>query len=223
MNYKFVIIYPEYKNLPPQLGIYNLHHHLSKVYNNVEATINYIYYNYENIQTGTLPLHEFMDFIKKEQITTIVHSTTKGSYYFKALLTKVIQSLLLKHYLFIPAYNLYRRSNHKHINDVVKEYNLHNKNKITIMECLEKNAYCMVETLTQQNYYELYKKYRQPLCKVEILYSNYPEFPNPITWIRTNYQPTESNEYTEFMSSYNFDLIRHFSKSCIYNTITSLY
>ena len=98
-----VIINVHFENLPPKLGFYMLNNINSKVYDNVNATIYFLYVT--RSKTYSMLLDRFIEFLDQKGIKSIVHTSIKQSYYFKAITRKYFSRLKhIEEYLFMELY-----------------------------------------------------------------------------------------------------------------------
>lgn len=216
----YVVAHMEFKNLPPNLGIYARHHLLDKVWKQVTADITYVHCapNGDIISSGVLDNVEFDKYCADKNICSLVHTQTAAAYYYTAMSGSKIFDLN-NQYPLMPSLAYVR------VVDDKETFSTHfNKFGGTVIEYLEKySRYIRNGAIVVFDLKKLFRKRNKQMTMAEQLHSRNKHLPDPIQWVRLGYKTDEVNEYTEFMSRFDFSEYVDKPSSDIYKLFKSIH
>lgn len=221
--HNYVVAHMEFQGLPSKLGIFTERNLIDKIWQTVTANITYVHCQGNTfpkiISSGQVTNVEFDQFLVENNIQKIVYTTTRQLYYYNAILVSNNRKTIYLYDQYILDISLIEAK-------IVKEstfFSTHFKqSNMTILEYLQKYSPLACNHLSQLNWDKYIKKLNKPVCKAEYLHSKYNHLPDPIQWVMMDYQPEEVNEYTEFMSKFNFASYKNSTINDIYKLIKKL-
>lgn len=189
----YVVANIEFHNLPPKLGILAWHHPADKIWKQVTGDVVYVYYKNETILLGKSDINQFDKFCRDNLVHTLVHTTADQVHPYNALCHTI---------------NIHKQYT---LTSILCTSGIANNFKSHFLKCD-----CWIEDYLQQVaplihnrkwpmiVPKLLETALMPASKAEQLHCKYNHLPDPVAWIRSGYETDEVNEYTEFMSRFDF-------------------
>ena len=204
----YVVAYMDFKNLPPKLGIFARYNQLDKIWQQVTADVTYVHCDNQGkvIATGQATSKEFAEFVSKNDVRRIVHTTSIQAYYYNAMYISRGENLVIElHNQDVLDISLIRAGVVETNSFFDRELEKFGGN---ITEYLLRYATYISGYLTHLDWREFNKKINKPTCIAEDLHYLYQELPDPVQWVIQDYQPEGRNDYIDFMSRFNFGTYR---------------
>lgn len=196
----WVVCHPIFKNGKPRIGLVKMPHYRSIAYRDADVDIYFWYFYCGETISNRKPIKEFVEFLNQRRTNTLIHTSVNNAFCMNGLLFhhRLDHDIDFKLYA-TPSLPPSVGRSCKGPGD---------KNERIIQFIDKELANSTVKYLDPPDklcWTKVFNQYLEPKSRAEVLHEKFSEYPDPIQWIKTGYETTESNEYTDYMRSYVFD------------------